>query len=214
MTGRRMIALLLCLLAPGAVAVLAGVPGTRTSSASYTTTSETDVTASAATAGDWLRVFSQATDPDGLTGYARQQNLATQPLIASGQDFGLAIDWGSYPDLNKTFAFSRVLTIKTPAAFPIASVTQVTVTVTLVADPSGTQPLRNPYLRLVGQGGTSSSVTLRVNQKAQLDISLRTKKNPWDAGDVFQPRVVLTLTYAGGPASYYVYDYTTLLTIY
>lgn len=213
MTGRR-IALLLCLLALGATALIAGAAGTRASSASYTTTSETDVTASAATAGGWLHVYSQSTDPDGLGGYARQQNLATQPLIASGQDFELAIDWGSYPDLNKTFAFSRVLTIETPATFPIASVTQVTVTVTLVADPGGTQPLRNPYLRLLGQGGNTSSVTLRADQKAQLDVSLRTKKNPWDAGDVFQPRVVLTLTYAGGPASYYVYDYTTLLTIY
>ena len=35
--------------------------------------------------------------------YAHQHNIATSPLIASGQDAGLAIDWGSYPDLNKDF---------------------------------------------------------------------------------------------------------------
>jgi len=52
---------------------------------------------------------------------------------------------------------------------------------------------------------------LSPNQKAQLDVQLRTKKNPWDAGDAFRPHIVLTLTYAGGPASYYVYDFTTLL---
>ena len=54
---------------------------------------------------------------------------------------------------------------------------------------------------------------MRVNQKAQLDISLRTKKNPWDAGDIFRPHVILTFDDSGGPAAYYVYDFTTLLYI-
>ena len=61
-------------------------------------------------------------------------------------------------------------------------------TATLVADAGGTQPLRNQYLHLVGQAGTTNSVTLRANQKAQLDIQLRTKKNPWDAGDNYASR--------------------------
>ena len=212
MTGRR-IALLLFLLTLGVTALTAGTAGTGTSGASYTTTSETDLTASAATAGDWLQVFSQATDPDGLTGYARQNDLASQPFIAGGAGVDLKIDWGRYDDLNLWFTFSRVLTIKTPTTFPDPTVTQVTVTATLIVDPGGTQPLRKPDLHLVNQAGTTNRVVLGTDQRAQLDIQLRTKKNPWDAGDEFHPRVVLTLTYAGGPADYYVYDFTTELTI-
>jgi hypothetical protein len=137
-------------------------------------------------------------------------------LIASGQDAGLAIAWGAYPDLNKDFVFVRVLTIKTPAVFPDPAVTQITVTATLAPDPGGTQPLKNPDLRPIGltaRKQRSTTITLGVDQRAQLDLTLHTKKNPWDAGDRFRPHVRLTVTYAGGPAAYFVYDFTTLLTI-
>ena len=185
------------ILAALVVLAVAATAALAVSRASYTTGSQSIITASADSAANWAHVYAQGTDPDGLTGYARQQNLATQPLIATGLDAGLAISWGSYPDLNKTFAFSRVLTIKTPAVFPDPAVTQVTVTVTLAPDVNGTQPLRNAYLHLTPGSGFTNTVTMRVNQKAQLDISLRTKKNPWDAGDIFRPHVILTLTYSG-----------------
>ncbi len=126
------------------------------------------------------------------------------------------LNWGEYPDLNKNFDFLRVLTIKTPEVFPDPAVQQITVTLTLVADSGGTQPLKNPDLRPIG--GTlrkqrSTTITLAADQRAQLDVTLHTKKNPWDAGEAFSPRVVLTVTYAGGPAAYFVYDFTTELTI-
>lgn len=213
MRRRAIILLAAAALVVAAASAVAASRAPRFSAASYTTTSQSDVTASTASVSGWLNAYSQDSDPGGLQGYARQQDLAGQPLIADGQDAGLTLDWGSYPDLSKTLDFTRVLTIQTPAVFPDASVTQVTVTVTLIADPGGTQPLRKPSLHLVGQTGASTSVTLSPGAKAQLDVQLRTKKNPWDDGDVFLPRVVLTLTYAGGPAAYYVYDFTTLLTI-
>ena len=201
-------------LATLAVLAVAATAALAASRASYTTGSQSIITASAESISDWLSVYSQGTDPDTLGGYAHQQNLALQPLIATGQNTGLVLNWGSYPDLNKTFTFSRVLTFKTPAtAFPDPAVTQVNVTVTLLPDASGTQPLRNAYVDLASGTGFTNSVTMGLNQKAQLDISLRTKKNPWDAGDTFRPHIVLTLTYAGGPATYYVYDFTTLLYI-
>ena len=53
---------------------------------------------------------------DGLRTSAERHGV--QPLIATGQDKGLVVDLGDYPDLNKTFDFTRVLTIKTPSAFP------------------------------------------------------------------------------------------------
>ena len=213
MSRRSIIVLGIVVLVVAAASAVAASRSTGYSGASYTTTSRCDVTASAASVTGWLNVYSEGSDPGGLQGYARQQNLAGQPLIAGGQDAGLTIDWGSYPDLSKTFDFARVLTIQTPEVFPDKAVSRVTVSVTLAPDPGGTQPLRKPSLHLVGQTGTATSVTLGVNAKAQLDVQLRTKKNPWDDGNEFRPRVVLTLTYAGGPAAYYVYDLATLLTI-
>lgn len=213
MSRRSVILLVAVVLVVAAASAVAASRTTQYAAASYTTTSQSDVTASATSVTGWLNVYSEGSDPGGLNGYARQQDLASQPLIAGGRDAGLTLEWGSYPDLSKTFAFERVLTIQTPTVFPDPSVAQVTVSVTLAPDPGGTQPLRKPSLHLVGQAGTSTSVTLGVNAKAQLDVQLRTKKNPWDDGDEFRPHVVLTLTYAGGPAAYYVYDFATLLTI-
>jgi hypothetical protein len=211
--SRRLVMLLAVLLLAGSAAAALAAAGARTSRASYTTGSQTDVMASAATVAAWLSVNSQGGDSGVPSGYARQHNDVSQPFIASGQGASLAIRWGGYDDLNVWFTFSRVLTIRTPTAFPDPTVNQVTVTVSLLPDAGGTQMLRNPYLHLVNQAGTTSSVTLGRDQRAQLDIQLRTKKNPWDAGNTFSPHVVLTLTYAGGPAAYYVYDFETLLTV-
>jgi hypothetical protein len=208
---RRTILLAAALVVLAAFAAVAA--HTRSSSATFTTGSQSTVTASVDSVTNWVHLYSETSDPDGLTGYARQANAPGGALIASGSDKSLVLDLGSYPDLNKTFAFSRVLTLKTPPSFPLAGVNQVTVSVSLVADPGGTQPLRNPALHLTTQGGTGTSVTLGANAKAQLDISLRTKKNPWDAGDQFRPHIVLSMTYPGGPAGAYAYDLTALLTI-
>ena len=141
------------------------------------------------TVGDWLNVYAEGGDSGVPGGYAHQRNIPTDPLIASGQDAALVLNWGEYPDLNKNFDFLRVLTIKTPEVFPDPTVQQITVTLTLVADSGGTQPLKNPDLRPIG--GTlrkqrSTTITLAADQRAQLDVTLHTKKNPWDAGDSLQ----------------------------
>ena len=201
-----------------AVAGAVAVAGARTapSAASYTTASQSSVVASAATTADWLNVYAQGGDSAVSPDYAHQHNIPTDPLIAAGQDAGLTIGWGAYPDLNKDFGFVRVLTIKTPAQFPDPAVQQITVTVTLVADASGTQPLKNPDLRPLGltlRRQRSTTITLGPDMRAQLDLTLHTKKNPWAPGDSFSPHVVLTVTYTGGAPAYFVYDYASLLTI-
>ena len=89
MKRRALILAAFVVLAVAATAALAA------SRASYTTGSQSIVTASAESVSDWLNVYSQATDPDSLGGYAHQQNLASQPLIATNQDAALSIQWGS-----------------------------------------------------------------------------------------------------------------------
>jgi hypothetical protein len=199
----------------GALAFAAALAQTA-SDASYTTGSQSTVVASGATTSDWLNVCSQGGDSGVPSGYAHQHNVTADPLIASGQDAGLVLNWGAYPDANRDFEFVRVLTIKTPTQFPNPAVQQITVTVTLAADPGGTQPLKNPDLRPLGltaRKQRSTTITLGADARAQLDLTVHTKKNPWDAGDTFHPHVLLTVTYTGGAAAYFVYDYTSLLTI-
>jgi hypothetical protein len=216
MSRRAGILLAVALLGIAGAAVFAGARTATPSDASYTTSSQSTVLASGATTGDWLSVYAEGGDPGVSLVYAHQHNVPTDPLVAGGQDAGLVIGWGSYPDLNKDFDFVRVLTVKTPAVFPNTAVQQVTVTLTLAPDAGGTQPLKQPDLRPIGltaRKQRSTTITLGANQRAQLDITVHTKKNPWDPGNLFRPHVVLTLTYAGGPAAYYVYDFETLLTI-
>ena len=126
------------------------------------------------------------------------------------------IDWGGYPDLNEWFTFvARPDHQDARRCSPTPRLPQVTVTVTLIAGPgwdAAAAAIRDLHPRQPGWQRRPGS-PWAPNQRAQLDIQLRTKKNPWDAGDIFKPHVVLTLTYAGGPAAYFVYDFTTLLTI-
>lgn len=215
---RRRVAILIgaVVLSGAVVFACVGVQWASSSDATFTTTSQSDVTASAATTSDWLNVYSEGGDPGVSADYAHQHNVSSDPLAASGTDSALAIDWGSYPDVNDDYVFVRAFSIRAALAFPDPAVTQVTVTATLVADASGTQPLKNPDLRPLGlapRKARSTSLTLGPGQRGQLDITVHTRKNPWNPGDTFRPHIVLTATYAGGPASYYVYDITTLLTV-
>lgn len=201
----------------GALAALAvgAVLGSvvRTSSAAFTTTSASTLEATADHVHDWLRVYSQTTDPDGLTGYAlRRVPVPPGPPAATGMDEGLAVDLGGFPDANVTFTFNRVFTIKTPPAFPGAGVTQVTVAVSITPDAAtGEQPLRNARLSAVGATGGSTSLALGPGQKRQFNVQVRMRSR-FQLGRSYSPHVILTVTWAGGPAGYYVYDYPIVVT--
>lgn len=217
MTHRVRIPALLCLLALALVAaVVAG--GARASGASFTTTSDTGVTASVDSESSWVHVYSRATDPDTAdrTGYANQYGVTPATACATGQDDTIAVTMGVFPPWTSgTYQFTRVITLKTPAAFVDPAITQVTVTTSLVADTStGRQPLANALLAPVGSAGGSTSVTLARNQKVQLNLQVVTTWY-WILlyGDTYQPHVRLTLSFSGAPAGYYVYDYPVLVTL-
>lgn len=204
---RRLV--LLALLAAAAVSLAA----IAFSHATYTTSSQTDVTATTDGIGDWLSLYSEATDPDGATGYAhgRLINGGTGPLAATGAGDTLAVDLGGFPDRNSTFPFTRVFSLRTPATFPDASVARITVSVTLVGDVYD-QPLSSPGLAPFGSAGGATTVTLGPGQDYQFNVSVRARKK-FTLGRTYHPHVLIDVTGIGSvPAGYYRYDVPVAMT--
>ncbi len=191
-----------------AAALVVSLGGTAASGASYTTTSQSTVTASADRASNWLHVYSQTTDPDVQTGYARRRgvNGVWGPPAATGQDEGIVVDMGDFPDKKITVDFIRVFSIKTPAVFPDPAVTQITVTLSELPDPtSGEDLIVGPELTPFGQTtGAVQTVVLAANRKYQFNVGIRARKR-FELGRSYYPRVVLTLTVAG-ISNYYRYE--------
>ena len=178
-----------------------------------TSTSTVRVNATADGAADWLHLYSSSTDPvaGDRVGYAHQENNLTLPFVAAGADTTLAIDWGSYPDDNTTYTFTRSFTFRTAAAFPAGPGT-VMVSVAAQAAAGENQPLTSVLIANVGATGGNASVTLGTNQKRQINVKLRAKRQ-WTPGERFHPSIVVTLTYTGGPANYYVFTVPTVVTV-
>jgi len=202
----------LALLAGLALVTVASV-AVGASGAWFHSESDSYLSVQAAHVHDWLHVYSEDTDPGGLTGCAIRRLSDPPAPAASGQDEAIVVDLGGFPDANATFDFERTITIMTPATFPDPGVTQVTVAATLLPDPvTGDQLLRQ--VKLVPVGGTkgAGTATLAAGQQYQVDLTVRTRKQ-LDLGATYHPSVVLTLTYAGGPADYFVWEIPMTCTI-
>jgi hypothetical protein len=207
MSRRSVVLLAAALLALAAACLLAGTRATGYSSASYTTSSQSDLKASADTASNWVHLYSQGSDPNGATIYARKRliNGGVGTVAATGQDGTLAVDLGGFPDKNKTFPFVTVFSLVAPANFPDPAVTQVTVSATLVADVAD-QPLTLPGFTPFGPtGGGPASVTLGRGQKYQFNVTVKTRKK-FTLGRTYYPHVLINLTVPGVPAGYFRYD--------
>lgn len=216
--GRRVwIPALFALLALAAALAVVAIR-TQASGASFSTASDSAVTASADSESSWVRVYSRATDPDAgdLAGYANQYNVTPATPCATGQDDAVGITMGRFPTwTSATYQFTRVITLKTPPAFVDPAISQITVTTSLVADSgSGRQPLANALLTPVGGAGGSTSVNLAPNRKVQLNLQVTTTW--WWVllyGTTYRPHVRLIVSFPGAPAGYYVYDYPVLVTL-
>jgi hypothetical protein len=198
--------LVLAALAAAGLATASAVVVTR---ASYTTSSESSVAASADTGAAWLHVYSEGSDPQGQTGYARRRGLdgVPGPPAATGQDDGLAVDLGDFPDRNATFTFSRVFSIRTPDDFPDPSVAQITVTVSTLPDPASDDlMLQSPRLTPFGQtSGGGQTVALAPGTMYQFNVNVRARKK-YVLGQTYYPRVRLSLT-VDGLTGYYAYEF-------
>jgi hypothetical protein len=165
-----------------------------TSGAAFTSSNSSKIQATSADVAGLLHLYSQSTDPDGLTGYYTK--LWVGGLAATGVDHSLTVDLG--PSLSTDE--NRVFTIKAPATLP-TGVTSITVRATLAADSGGTQPIAAIGFAAVGNTARTNPVTLTAGQKMQCnmhtDVGL--------FGGSYHPTVILTVTYTGFTGSFYQY---------
>jgi hypothetical protein len=176
----------------------ASVLGFRPSDATLTSANSSTISASTAGIGSLLHLYSQGSDPDGLTGYYTQPGTTT--LAATGTDASLALNLGKQSNANTNE--TRVFTIK--AATPLPSgITSITVTSSLVADPTtGLQPIRNAGFSALGGTARTASVTLTAGQKMQCNVRTNVAK---PSGTVYKPKVIITVTYTGYTGTFYQY---------
>ena len=180
------------------LAACASLGSVAVSGASLTNASSSTISASAAGVQNLLHLYSQASDPDGTTGYYVQPG--TSSLAATGTDATLTVNLGRQSNTNTVEA--RVFSIKAASLFP-TGITSITVTASLVADPTtGLQPINDYGFANVGNTARNNPVNLTAGQKMQ--CNLRTKVAP-PSGTVYRPKLVITVTYSGYSGGFFVY---------
>jgi hypothetical protein len=144
---------------------------------------------------NYLRLYSQPTDPAGLTGYATKR--LSNPLVpaATGADDTLTVALGGYKNDNGT-TLNRVLTLQAVSPLP-AGASPLTVTATLAPDPdSGHQPLSQVTISDTSGANAAATATLAAGVKKQVNLRVMTKAFPGN-NKLHTPVVTLTVTHPG-----------------
>ena len=147
---------------------------------------------------NYLRLYSQSTDPAGLTGYAVKRGSSPSVPAATGADLTLAAALGGYKNQNTT-SVTRVLTLQALNPLP-AGASPLTVTVALAADPvTGRQPLGGASFSALDGSGAGPTATLTAGAKRQLNLTVRTQPSNLFPGNnvLHTPTVTLRVTYPG-----------------
>jgi hypothetical protein len=175
-----------------------------TSGAAYVDVNVSNASISAASVESLLSLYSQSTDPDGLTGYFAKAGKSTP--AASGAGMSLKVDLGAQRTASTDE--NMVFTIKAPDTFPVG-VSTITVTATLVTDPAtGVQPITSVGFSKLG-GNTRDALILGPSAKAQCNIQT---KLPKKTGAVYHSTVVITVTYDGYSGSFFQYSVPVTIT--
>ncbi len=188
----------------GIIAVATVLP---TSGASFTSSSASNVRVGTDSVGSWLHLYSQSTDPAGLTGYWPGQGRPPPPPWALTP---LSVwTWASTLPAVARYSARAYSPFKPPSSFPTG--TTITVTATLVSDPTtGTQPITALGIRTVGQNNTTpSSVTLGLGVKRQVNLRITLPV----AKGVYRPKILITVTYTGMTTTYYQYTVPVQVTV-
>ena len=181
------------------LAACATFAGLTTSGASFTSASSSTLSASTGDERSLLHIYSQSSDPDGLTGYYTQPGGST--LAATGTDGTLAVDLGSQP--FQATNESRVFTIAAASPLP-AGITSIIVTVSLTDDPgTGDQPIQNIGFDDIRGNGHMPPVTLTAGEKLQCNIRTKGLR---PSGTVYHPTVLITVTYTGFTGTFFRYS--------
>jgi hypothetical protein len=143
---------------------------------------------------NYLRLYSQGTDPAGLTGYAVKNNSSPSVLAASGSGLGLSLALGGWKNVG---TMNRVLTLQVADTLPAASIT-----VTATVPPVPSQPVSGATMATVGSTGGTTSVTLTPGAKRQLNITLA--KLPGN-NSLYSGTIQLRVTWAGYAGTFLTY---------
>jgi hypothetical protein len=190
------------LLAALGLLVAAAVPAT---GANFNDTSSNAASVTAESIDSYVRLWSQDSDPNGLTGYATKHNSAPPVPAATGADTALTVALGGFKN-SAGQTVTRVLTLQAPNPLPAGS-SPITVSGALVADAAtGRQPLTGFTFSPLAGTPTSSTVTLTAGQKVQLNVSVRMKGSDFPGNNqLYTPAVALTVRYPGYSGSFLTY---------
>jgi hypothetical protein len=186
-----------------ALLVVAGAPA---SGANFNHRSANTAAVTTDSVTNYLRLFSQGTDPAGLTGYAIKSNSNPVVPAATGADLGLTVALGGHKNDVGSSA-TRVLTLQARNPLP-AGIPSLTISATLVADAAtGKQPLNGYNFSPTGGAPTAATTTLTAGQKAQLNLSLRLKNSEFPGNNtLYHPTVQLVVHHAGYTGDFFTYS--------
>jgi hypothetical protein len=180
-------------LATVAIAVAALRPPPQ-SGANLTARTTSTATAGADSASRYVHLYSETTDPAGLTGYAVKSQSSPSVLAATGSDSSLALALGGWKNGG---TMNRVLTIEAPSSLPVAS---ITVTAVLPATPA--TPVTAATFAALGSTGGTASVTLTAGAKRQVNLAI----GKLAGNNAFYPsNLLLRVTYTGFTSSFLTY---------
>jgi hypothetical protein len=152
---------------------------------------------------NYLRLYSQSTDPAGLTGYAVKRLSSPSVPAATGASTTLGVALGGFKNQGAT-AISRVLTLQALSPLP-SGVSSLTVTASLAADPdSGKQPITAVSFSNVDGSGAGPTATLAAGAKRQVNLTVKTQPNSVFPGNnvLHTPTLTLIVTYPGYSGSF------------
>jgi hypothetical protein len=173
------------------------------SAASFSARTHNTATANADSPLNYLRIYSQSTDPDGLTGYAKRQGTSSTPA-ATGINASVSAHLGGYYNTSSGSA-SRVLTIEARDTLP-DGVAAISVYASLGSDAStGASPIRSPVFRVPGSSQATSGYTiLAPGSKRQLDLSVNTYS--LSGTKTYTQTLKLTIQYWGYAGDFLTYE--------
>jgi hypothetical protein len=149
-------------------------------------------TVAADTPVNYLRMWSQSTDPFGTTGYAVRRNSSPATPAATGSAMTLSVHLGGNRNVNG-LVHSRVLTVDAVSPLPPGA-SPITIGVALQPDPAtGAQPITGATLTALN--GSAASATITAGTRRQLNLTLDTRSLA--SNTYYVPTVTLTVTYAG-----------------
>ena len=186
-----------------AAAVTLALPAMRSDARMNSRSTNTANTVAADSPDNYLRLYSQSTDPAGLTGYATKRLSSPSVPAATGADLTLAAALGGFKNQNTT-SITRVLTLQALDPLP-AGASPLTVTVALAADPvTGRQPLTGATFSALDGSGAGPTATLTAGAKHQLNLTVRTQPNNVFPGNnvLHTLTVTLRVTYPGYTGSF------------